>query len=155
MKLWSCMVHLICYPWINLVTSNIPIKGKICGFQIFSQRKKSVINILSNTTSYNIVWQILLYISIFGCLMMSSTTREERCKHSIFLLYWKAINNNNNNFFGIFMVYTRWWWISNQDSYLLNYCRMLYSYSIERIALFQVGTSPTIWEHQSIINIAT
>ena len=81
---------------------------------------------------------MLLYKWNFSWLMLSCSTREEKCKNS----------TSSRNFHSLHKT-TGGESLTKTATYL-NYCRMLCTYSIEYIALFQVGTILRIWECQSI-----
>ena len=68
---------------------------------------------------------MLMYKSSFGWLALNGSTREESCK--------------TVHFIGIFMG-------ESQTAIYLNYFRMLCTYSVEHIAIFQVGISLRIPE---------
>ena len=78
----------------------------------FFHRKRTV---LGDTTSYSIMWQILLYKWIFSWLMLSDSTRKERCKNNTF--FRQLVQDNGESL--------------TKMATCLNYYRMLCAYSME------------------------
>ena len=112
-------------------------KGLKLRFSDFFTEKENSVIIYSVIPQATAVWQMLLYKWNFSWLMLSCRTREEKCKNS----------TSSRNFHSLHKT-TGGESLTKTATYL-NYCRMLCTYSIEHIALFQVGTSLKICEHQT------
>ena len=113
-------------------------KGLKLRFSYFFTEKENSVIIYSVIPQATAVWQMLLYKWNFSWLMLSCRTREEKYKNS----------TSSRNFHSLHKT-TGGESLTKTATYL-NYCRMLCTYSIEHIALFQVSTILRIWECQSI-----
>ena len=100
---------MIPHTWLNKLSSHLnsyKFKVKFVVLRFFHRERKCY-NVFGDTTSYTIVWQMLLDKWIFSWITLNGNAKYERCKKSTVF----------SNFHGLHKLRQRW--ISDQDSSLL------------------------------------
>ena len=95
------LLHLIWYPITLLNKPGNQLRSFLKGVKFvvfgFFHRERKMLYVFGNTTSYRIVWQMLLCKWIFSWLSLSSSTREERYKNSTFLRNFHGLHKTMVN----------------------------------------------------------